>query len=50
MLRDARHGGTVIFVPSESTVEPSSEHPYIDLGYRFAEDARAHLARLSLRN
>lgn len=43
VLRDARHGGTVIFIPSEHSAEPSSEHSYIDLGYRFAEDDRARL-------
>ncbi len=42
VLRDARHGGTVIFVPPENAGEPSSEHPYIDLRYRFA-DSRARL-------
>jgi hypothetical protein len=42
VLRDARHGGTVIFVPPENAGEPSSEHPYIDLRYPFA-DGRAQL-------
>jgi hypothetical protein len=42
VLRDARHGGTVIFVPLENADGPSSEHPYIDLRYRFADD-RARL-------
>ena len=37
VLRDARHGGTVIFVPSENAGEPSGEHPYIDLRYPFAD-------------
>ncbi len=37
VLRDARHGGTVIFVPLEDAGEPSREAPYIDLGYPFAE-------------
>ena len=37
VLRDARHGGTVIFVPPENAGEPSSEHPYIDLRYPFAD-------------
>jgi hypothetical protein len=42
VLRDARHGGTVIFVPSENDEGPSSEHPYIDLRYPFAgEQARS---------
>jgi hypothetical protein len=38
VLRDARHGGTVIFVPTDNAGEHSSEHPYIDLRYRFADD------------
>jgi len=42
VLRDARHGGTVIFIPLENAGEPSREHPYIDLRYRFADD-RARL-------
>ena len=42
VLREARHGGTVIFVPLENTGEPSREYPYIDLRYRFADD-RARL-------
>ena len=37
VLRDARHGGTVIFVPLENTGDLSREHPYIDLRYRFAD-------------
>jgi AraC-type transcriptional regulator N-terminus len=40
---DARHGGTVIFVPTEDAGEPSREHPYVDLRYPFAE-ARARLS------
>jgi hypothetical protein len=43
VLRDARHGGTVIFIPSDNAGEPSSEHPYIDLRYPFADD-RARLS------
>ncbi len=43
VLRDARHGGTVIFVPTEDAGEPSREHPYVDLRYPFA-DARARLS------
>ena len=38
VVRDARHGGTVIFVPSENAGEPSSEYPSIDLRYPFADD------------
>jgi hypothetical protein len=43
VLRDARHGGTVLFVPLENTGDLSSEHPYIDLRYPFADD-RARLS------
>jgi hypothetical protein len=43
VLRDARHGGTVLFVPSGSAKEPSREHPYIDLRYPF-EDGPARLS------
>jgi hypothetical protein len=37
VLRDARHGGTVVFVPTESVGEPSGDDPYIDLRFRFAD-------------
>ena len=40
VLRDERHGGTVLFVPTRTVGEPSWEHPYIDLRYPF-EDAPA---------
>jgi len=44
VLRDARHGGTVIFIPLENAGEPSREHPpYIDLRYPFA-DSQARLS------
>ena len=43
VVRDARHGGTVIFIPLENTGELSSEYPYIDLRYPFA-DVRARLS------
>jgi hypothetical protein len=43
VLREARHGGTVIFVPTEDAGEPSRENPYIDLRYPFA-DGRARLS------
>jgi hypothetical protein len=38
VLRDARHGGTVIFVPTENAGEPFTERPLIDLRYPFADD------------
>jgi hypothetical protein len=37
VLREAHHGGTVIFIPLENAGEYSSEHPYIDLRYRFSD-------------
>jgi hypothetical protein len=37
LLRDARHGATIIFVPPESTAELSRADPFIDLKYRFAD-------------
>ena len=43
VVRDARHGGTVIFIPLENTGELSSEYPYIDLRYPFA-DVRARVS------
>jgi hypothetical protein len=43
VLRDARHGGTVIFIPLENAGEPSSEDHYIDLRYPFA-DGRSRLS------
>ena len=38
VLRDARHGGTVIFIPHVNTDELTSGHPFIDLRYSFADD------------
>jgi hypothetical protein len=43
VLRDARHGGTVVFIPAGHAKVPSREHPYIDLRYPFA-DGRARLS------
>jgi len=40
VLRAARHGGTVVFVPPGAAGESSREHSYIDLRYPF-EDVRA---------
>lgn len=36
VVRDARHGGTVIFVPSERTGEFCDDNPYIDTKYPFS--------------
>jgi hypothetical protein len=38
LLRDARHGGTIIFVPEENAADLSTADPCIDLKYRFAND------------
>jgi hypothetical protein len=46
VLSDARHGGTVIFIPLENAGDLSREYPYIDLRYPFADDR----ARLSFPN
>ena len=43
LLRDARHGGTIIFVPEKNVGDLSTEDPYIDLKYRFA-DGRQQLS------
>ncbi len=43
MLRDVRHGGTIIFVPEENAGDLSTEDPDIDLKYRFA-DGRQQLS------
>ncbi|MDB5340723.1 MAG: hypothetical protein JWN70_6342 [Planctomycetaceae bacterium] len=36
MLRAARHGGTIIFIPLKIATEPNGTDSYIDLKYRFA--------------
>jgi len=40
LLRDARHGGTIIFVREENAGDLSTEDPCIDLKYRFADGRR----------
>jgi hypothetical protein len=37
VLRDARHGGTIVFVPEKSAAGLSGEDSYLDLKYRFGE-------------
>jgi hypothetical protein len=37
LVRDSRHGGTIIFIPEESSQEASSESALIDLKYRIAD-------------
>ena len=44
VLRDARHGGTVIFVLTENAGEPSHEASSIDLRYRLAVALWARLS------
>jgi hypothetical protein len=41
VLREARHGGTIIFVPREGGDELGTGDPYIDLKYRF-KDGQPH--------
>jgi hypothetical protein len=42
ILRDAHHGGTIIFVPMETAGELRTEDLYIDLKYRFANAPARH--------
>lgn len=45
IVSDARHGGTVVFVPSEEAGELFGENPYIDIKYPFAEGRPRHRFR-----
>ena len=38
VVRDSRHGGTILFIPPELTEEFSGENPYVNLKYRFARE------------
>ncbi len=38
LLRGARHGATIVFVPAERAGELSAADPYVDLKYRFEAD------------
>ena len=42
ILREARHGGTIIFVPLKNAAELRTEDPYIDLKYRFSQGQPQH--------
>jgi hypothetical protein len=42
VLRGARHGGTVLFVPTGTLGVHSGEPPYIDLRYRFSDGRARH--------
>jgi len=35
VVRDSRHGGTLLFVPSELTDDFSNENPYVNIKYRY---------------
>lgn len=49
VIRDSRHGGTILFVPSELTEEFSGENGYVSLKYRFAsEEPRRRYRTLEL--
>src|SRR4051812_43575217 len=41
VLRDARHGGTIVFVPVENAEGLCTDDPYIDVKYKF-ENAQPH--------
>src|SRR3954466_14016737 len=41
VLRDARHGGTIVFVPVEDAEGLPADEPYIDVKYKF-ENAQPH--------
>jgi hypothetical protein len=42
LLRQARHGGTIIFVPTEAATTLSNPDPIIDVKYQFAEAPTRH--------
>ncbi len=48
VLRDSRHGATLVFVPLESVREFSSENGYVSFKYRFADDRPRHRFRTLL--
>ena len=39
LVRDARHGGTIIFLPVEHVASVVTDDPYIDIKYQFTEGA-----------
>ncbi|MEN3338933.1 MAG: hypothetical protein V7647_2609 [Acidobacteriota bacterium] len=41
VLRDARHGGTIVFVPVEDAEDLCTDDPYLDVKYKF-ENAQPH--------
>jgi hypothetical protein len=42
VLRNARHGGTIVFVPMENADDLCTDDPYIDLKYRFEDRQPQH--------
>jgi hypothetical protein len=48
VLRDSRHGATLVFVPLESVREFSRENGYVSFKYRFADDRPRHRFRTLL--
>ena len=42
VLRDARHGGTIIFVPMKHAENLGTDHAYINLKYRFQNGQPHH--------
>ena len=41
VIRDARHGGTIVFVPVKDAEGLCTDEPYIDVKYKF-ENAQPH--------
>lgn len=48
VLRDSRHGATLVFVPLEAAGEFSRKNGYVSFKYRFAADAPRHRFRALL--
>lgn len=50
VVREGRHGGTVIFAPFASAAELRDDNPYLDIKYPFAEaEVRTHFLDLIVR-
>jgi aromatic ring hydroxylase len=50
LVRNAHHGGTLIYLPSERAAEFSGQNPYLTLKYRFAdEEPRQRVRMLTVR-
>lgn len=48
VLRDSRHGATLVFIPLESVAEFSRHNGYVSFKYRFADDRPRHRFRTLL--